>query len=72
MRPTNEKLRARARRIVAELARVAPEEAARALAAAGDDIKVAIVSAALGLDVEEAGRRLAAVGRRLAAFEELA
>lgn len=72
MRPTNEKLRARARRIVAELARVTPEEAARALEAAGDDVKAAIVAAALRLPPAEAKRRLEAAGRRLSAFEELA
>ena len=72
LRPTNEKLRARARRIVAELARIPAEEAARALARSEDDIKVAIVSAALRLPIDEARRRLAVAGRRLSAFEELA
>ncbi len=71
MRPTNRKLRARAERIVAELAGISTDEAARVLVAAGDDIKVAIVSAALHLEPGVARDRLREVGRRLDAFEEL-
>lgn len=72
MRPTNQKLKERAIQIVADLAAVSEEDAARALAVAQNDIKVAIVSSALSIDREEATRRLESVGRRLAAIEGLA
>lgn len=65
MRPTNRKLRARAARIVAELGQVPAAQATALLAAAGDDLKVAIVSGRLGIALPEARRRLEEVGRRL-------
>lgn len=65
MRPTNRKLRARAVRMVAELAAVSEVAASRALEAAKDDIKVAIVSSALGIEAEVARDRLTQVDRRL-------
>jgi N-acetylmuramic acid 6-phosphate etherase len=60
--PSNEKLRARARSIVREAADVSAEEADNALARAGGDPKVAIVSLLAGLDPEEARARLAGAG----------
>ena len=58
--PSNEKLRARARRAVA-IATAAPEsEVAEAIAAAGGDPKVAIVSLLAGVDAETARSRLSA------------
>ncbi len=57
---SNEKLRARARRAVA-IATAAPEdEVAEAIAAAGGDTKVAIVSLLAGVDAEAARTRLTA------------
>lgn len=60
VRVTNEKLRDRATRIVAQVAGAAHEDAARALAAAGDDAKVAAVMLRAGVDAEEARERLRA------------
>ena len=60
--PSNEKLRARARSIVREAAGVSTEEADEALARAGGDVKVAVVSLLTGLDPDEARRRLADTG----------
>lgn len=65
MRPTNEKLRERAVRIVAELASAAPERAREALVEAGWDIKVAIVQLVQGCDRATARSRLASRERRL-------
>jgi N-acetylmuramic acid 6-phosphate etherase len=60
VQPSNEKLRARARRTVA-LATAAPEEeVAAAIAAAEGDAKVAIVSLLAGVDAEAARSRLSA------------
>jgi N-acetylmuramic acid 6-phosphate etherase len=60
VQPSNEKLRARARRAVA-LATAAPEdEVAAAIAAADGDPKVAIVSLLAGVDAEAARSRLSA------------
>jgi N-acetylmuramic acid 6-phosphate etherase len=60
VRPSNEKLRARARRAVA-LATAAPEdEVAAAMAAADGDPKVAIVSLLAGVDADAARLRLSA------------
>jgi N-acetylmuramic acid 6-phosphate etherase len=60
--PSNEKLRARARRAVA-LATNAPDERVdEALAAAAGDVKVAIVSLLAGLDAASARARLDAAG----------
>jgi N-acetylmuramic acid 6-phosphate etherase len=65
VRPTNAKLRARARRIVAEAAGVPAAAAARALAASRDEVKTAIVVARLRVSPREARRRLRAAGGRL-------
>jgi N-acetylmuramic acid 6-phosphate etherase len=65
VRPSNEKLRARARRIV-ELATGASEpEAERALAACGGNAKVAILSLLSGLDSESARLQLDAANGNL-------
>jgi N-acetylmuramic acid 6-phosphate etherase len=59
---SNNKLRARARRAVA-IATAAPEdEVAEAIAAAGGDTKVAIVSLLAGVDAQTARSRLTAAG----------
>jgi N-acetylmuramic acid 6-phosphate etherase len=58
----NEKLRARARRIVQTVTGVAAEEADEALAAAGGSAKVAIVSLLTGIDAAGARSRLDATG----------
>ena len=60
--PSNEKLRARARSIVREAAGVSTEEADEALARAGGDVKVAVVSLLTGREPDEARRRLADAG----------
>ncbi|KPQ08365.1 MAG: N-acetylmuramic acid 6-phosphate etherase MurQ [Rhodobacteraceae bacterium HLUCCA12] len=64
MEPTNDKLRARAVEMVAELADAPPEAARRALAEGGT-IKHAIVMLARGLDRTGADRLLAEAGGRL-------
>lgn len=65
MRPTNRKLRARAVGIVRELTGLPEEAAAAGLAAADDDIKVAVVAAWTSESPNEARALLALVGRRL-------
>ncbi|RKQ86353.1 N-acetylmuramic acid 6-phosphate etherase [Solirubrobacter pauli] len=60
VRVTNEKLRDRATRIVAQVADAAHEDAARALADAGDDAKVAAVMLRAGVGAEAARERLRA------------
>ena len=60
--PSNEKLRARVRRIVRTAAGVSAEEAEVALAAADGDAKVAIVSLLGDIDADEARDRLDAAG----------
>jgi N-acetylmuramic acid 6-phosphate etherase len=62
LRPTSAKLEDRMRRIVEAAARVSPREAARLLAAAGGEVKTAIVMGRLGLDPRAARRRLARSG----------
>jgi N-acetylmuramic acid 6-phosphate etherase len=62
---TNEKLRVRAVRIVAHIAAATEAAASAALAAAGGDTRVAIVTLVLGVDPGEARRRLEAHGRNL-------
>ncbi len=57
---TNAKLRARARRIVAEVTGVSAEEAARVLAACDGEVKTAIVALLAGVTPTEARQRLAA------------
>ncbi|PYE85608.1 N-acetylmuramic acid 6-phosphate etherase [Pseudoroseicyclus aestuarii] len=64
MAPTNEKLAARARRMIADLADV-PEAEAQAALEAGGSIKTALVMLELGLDRDAAEARLAASGGRL-------
>jgi N-acetylmuramic acid 6-phosphate etherase len=58
----NEKLRARARRAVAIATGSSSEAVDAAIADAGGDAKVAIVSLAAGLEAEAARARLAAAG----------
>src|SRR5262249_33624272 len=57
--PANEKLQARARTIVAQATGAANGEVEEALAAAGGDAKVAIVSLLTGLDAAAAAAKLA-------------
>ena len=59
---TNDKLRARVRSIVRHATGEPPERVDEALAAAGGDAKVAIVSLLAGLDADAARSRLAAAG----------
>jgi N-acetylmuramic acid 6-phosphate etherase len=63
---TNEKLRARVRRIVRTATGAAPDEVEEALAAADGSAKVAIVSLRAGVDADEARRRLDAAGQSIA------
>lgn len=65
VQPTNEKLRVRAVRIVAEATGMEPEAARAALAASGGDVKLAIVTTLTGLDVDSAKERIAAAGGRV-------
>ena len=65
VRATNEKLRARAVRIVAQAAGAAPADAETALAAAEGDAKTAILMLLRGLGADDAKRRLEACGRDL-------
>jgi len=65
MAPTNDKLRARAVAMVADLTGATPAAAAEALAAGGS-IRAAVVMLALDLDAPAAQARLAAAGGRLA------
>jgi N-acetylmuramic acid 6-phosphate etherase len=62
VRASNEKLRERARRIVREATGATEAEADAALAAAGGEARVAIVSQLAGLDSETARAKLDAVG----------
>lgn len=64
---TNDKLRARAQRILCEVTGLPDSAAPAALAAAGGDLRTAIVMSLAGVDAEEARRRLAASGGRLRA-----
>ncbi len=65
MVPTNEKLRLRAEAMVARATGADPEAAARALAEARDDLRVAIVTLLAGVDVATAARRLDEHGQRV-------
>src|SRR5262249_58990278 len=58
LRPRSAKLRARALRLVRQLGRVPPREAASLLIAAGGSAKLAIAMARLHIDAPEARRRL--------------
>ena len=62
LRASNVKLVDRSERIVAEVAGVARDDARELLARAGGSVKLAIVMHALGVDSEEAQRRLEAGG----------
>jgi N-acetylmuramic acid 6-phosphate etherase len=64
VRPTNEKLRERAARLVAMLAEV-PVEEARTLLEQGGDVKVAVLMKRFGLDRRSAELRLKGAGGRL-------
>ncbi len=66
VQPKNEKLRQRARRIVAEAAGVGEARAGDLLEAAGDRVAIAILMARGGMDRKEAERRLAAAGGKIA------
>ncbi len=70
LRPTNEKLRIRARRMLRELAGVDDERAAALLAAAGGELKPALVAALAGVEPAEARRRLAEAGGQVRAAIE--
>jgi|SRR5579871_2100177 len=65
VQPRNAKLEDRARRIVAEAAGVEYERAGELLAAAGGEVKTAVVMARCSLDRAGAEARLAAAGGRL-------
>ena len=67
LRASNEKLEARARRIVREAAGVSDDEAREALDAAGGSAKVAVVSLIADLDAEAARRRLEQAGGNIEA-----
>ncbi|MGH3133843.1 MAG: N-acetylmuramic acid 6-phosphate etherase, partial [Gaiellaceae bacterium] len=62
---TNEKLRARVRRIVRAATDASPEQVEEALAAADGDAKVAILSLLAGVEAEEARTRLDESGRSI-------
>lgn len=62
VRPTNAKLRERARRIVMQVVGCDEATAAELLDRSGDQVKVAIVMGATGVDADEARRRLDAHG----------
>lgn len=71
VQPTNEKLRVRAVRIVAEATGLGTEDARAALTAANGDVKAAIVSALIGIDADTARERIdAANGRIRTVIEE--
>jgi N-acetylmuramic acid 6-phosphate etherase len=65
VQPKNQKLRDRARRIVAQAAGVSVERAGEWLAEAGGSVRVAIVMAKGGMRREDAERRLAAAKGRV-------
>lgn len=65
VQPTNEKLRVRAVRIVAEATGLDTEAARTALHNADGDVKVAIVSTLTGLDPAAAKEQIAAAGGRI-------
>ena len=59
LRPTNAKLHDRARRIIATAGNVGADDAERLLAAAGGEVKTAIVMAAIGDTADDARARIA-------------
>jgi len=62
VQPTNAKLADRARRIVVQAAGVSDERATELLAAAGNQVRIAILMSRTGIGREEAERRLSAAG----------
>lgn len=73
MRPVNDKLRARAARIVCDATGADEAEARAALAACGDRIRDAIVVLRTGVEPADARRHLAAAGERVrAVLDEIA
>ena len=72
VRPTNEKLRGRATRIVATVAKTSPEQARKALETCGWRTKPACIVAASTMGAEEAAELLVATGGRLRAALEAA
>jgi N-acetylmuramic acid 6-phosphate etherase len=62
VQPRNAKLADRARRIVVQAAGVSEERAGELLAAAGNQVRIAILMSRSGIGREEAERRLAAAG----------
>lgn len=62
LRATNEKLRRRARAILAEEAKISAEEAARVFEAADEDLRVALLMARKGLSRDDAQRFLESHG----------
>jgi N-acetylmuramic acid 6-phosphate etherase len=66
VQPTNHKLVERARRIIAQATGAAPARAAELLAESGNRVRTAIVMGKAGVSKEEAERRLAAAGGRVA------
>jgi N-acetylmuramic acid 6-phosphate etherase len=71
VQPTNEKLRDRARRIIARATGIAPEAAARLLEESGGSVRVAIVMARRGLGRERAEQALALAGQRVSSALEI-
>ena len=69
VRPTNEKLRRRARRIVARASGAPQPEADRALAAADGEVKTAIVALIAGVEPDKARQRLERAGDIRGALE---
>lgn len=67
LKADNQKLRARAQRMVSEISGIGTEEAATHLAAASGSVKIAVLLAAGARGVEEAERLLAAGGQHLSA-----
>ncbi len=65
LRVTNDKLRNRALRILAQQASLPRDEALQMLTAANGRVKIALVMARLNVDADEAERRLAETGGRL-------
>lgn len=65
LRATNRKLRDRARRMVVQATGAEPDAVDRALAEAGEDVKVALVMLLTSTGAEEARRRLSAQGGRV-------
>lgn len=65
VRPTNQKLRGRAASLIQRLAHVDKEQSFKLLDDCEGDVKLAIVHAKLGLEIDAAKEKLNACGRRL-------